>query len=300
MEKILFELKSTLENRFGSEDVVYKNWNLYDTTSPFTVLSAGVTHPNSEYLIVHDLRDPCLNRMYILECVLDGTGVIETEKQRIHIKKGDLYFINLEKECLYYSDSQNPLHKIWINFNGTSIPDLLKIYNLSEPVTVVSSSKSTENYFEAIISLLSNLDKTAIPQTMGAVFQYINRIFSFMSSYKDERGALIAFSASNIKTIIDTAPYYHVTVREIAQAYHYSERHISRIFTEEFGISPKEYILQQRIEHAKKILVNSSVSLKEIANLLHFYDVHHFCNCFRRIVGMAPGTYRKENGKEQD
>ncbi len=295
MENRYYDQRFKLEDRFGCEDVVYKNWNLYDTESPFSVLSAGITHPNPEYLIIHDLRDPCLNKMYILECVLDGEGTIETEKQHIRVKKGDLYFLNLETECLYYSNAQNPLHKIWINFKGTCIPDLLKIYNLADNVMVVPSSQNADSYFDAIISLLSNIDKTTIPQTMSAVFQYINRIFSFLSSYHDESGSLITFSASNIKTIIDTAPYYNVSIQEIAKAYHYSERHISRLFTEEYGITPKEYILQQKIEHAKKILTNSSRSLSDIAALMKFYDVHHFCNCFRRIVGISPGIYRKQN-----
>ena len=72
-----------------------------------------------------------------------------------------------------------------------------------------------------------------------------------------------------------------------------SSDYLRHLFKSRLGISPKQYLLQQRIERIKELLVYSTLSLKEIAELSGFSNERYLCFYFRNELGMTPGMFRK-------
>jgi AraC family transcriptional regulator len=66
----------------------------------------------------------------------------------------------------------------------------------------------------------------------------------------------------------------------------------ARLFKTGTGLPPHQYVLSRRIERAKALLSDSSVSLTEIALRCGFADQSHFTRTFRRFAGKPPGAYR--------
>lgn len=65
-----------------------------------------------------------------------------------------------------------------------------------------------------------------------------------------------------------------------------------RIFTERLSIPPGEYISTIRINHARKLLAETSLTLEEIAEKCGFFDQSHFTKLFKSLRRMTPGEYR--------
>lgn len=84
-----------------------------------------------------------------------------------------------------------------------------------------------------------------------------------------------------------------LTLRRLAKIAKMSPYHFARAFKESTGLSPHQYVLEQRIARAKKVLKDSNASLAEIAYKLGFPSQSHFTMMFRKIVGITPGAYRK-------
>ncbi|MBR2354714.1 MAG: helix-turn-helix transcriptional regulator, partial [Clostridia bacterium] len=63
-------------------------------------------------------------------------------------------------------------------------------------------------------------------------------------------------------------------------------------FVTSFGVSPKEFIMQKKIEAAKRMIATNESTLQSIATVLHFCDSHHFFRCFKKYTGMSPSEYR--------
>lgn len=73
--------------------------------------------------------------------------------------------------------------------------------------------------------------------------------------------------------------------------------YLSRRFTEEVGVSFSEYLMQYRIQMAKKFLVTyPNWSISTVAEKTGFNSQHYFCTIFRKIVVLTPKEYR-EKGK---
>lgn len=84
----------------------------------------------------------------------------------------------------------------------------------------------------------------------------------------------------------------NLTVAELAALCNMSENYFRRIFGQEFGCSPKAYIIHRRIEYAKALLSDERFSVAEIAEMCGYFEPCHFSREFKRITGIAPKDYK--------
>lgn len=89
--------------------------------------------------------------------------------------------------------------------------------------------------------------------------------------------------------------YEHkISLDQIAHNMYLSPVYISKIFKEETGESPINYLIKIRLEKAKEILTErEGGSIKNIANEIGYDDVYHFSKLFKKYFGISPQNYRK-------
>lgn len=96
---------------------------------------------------------------------------------------------------------------------------------------------------------------------------------------------------STLKRVIDYIQehlYQDLKLVELSAIVQLSPYHFSRLFKRRMGITPHQYILQQRIEKAKDLIQHSELSIAEIAVQTGFSDQSHLTRCFKRSVGVTP------------
>lgn len=82
------------------------------------------------------------------------------------------------------------------------------------------------------------------------------------------------------------------TVSSIAEALHVSRSQCTKVFTKIYGLSPRQYMSQLKLNEAKRMLVCTDMSIKAISERLGFHSVYHFSRQFRRWTGKAPTEFR--------
>jgi AraC family transcriptional regulator len=60
------------------------------------------------------------------------------------------------------------------------------------------------------------------------------------------------------------------------------------------GMTPHQYVIQQRIERARILLRDPSLSISEISLACGFTNQSHFTRLFRKHTGVTPKTYREQ------
>lgn len=104
-----------------------------------------------------------------------------------------------------------------------------------------------------------------------------------------------------IQSLIDYMESYYmedISLENISKNMYLSPVYISKIFKEETGTSPINYLIQIRLEKAKEILEKEDMPVNLVAKSVGYQDAYYFSKLFKKYYGIAPSTYSKQKRKE--
>lgn len=165
------------------------------------------------------------------------------------------------------------------------------------------------------VELIVVLSRTVVDAgvEMGRIFhfstEFLRRISSFQSidalcAWMSDilHGFMDAmFSFAGIKhadAVYKTMNYIRSNWRdkpsldEIARHAYLSKSYLSMLFKQETGIGISEFTNQVRIEHSKKLLTTTDLSIAAIASECCFHDQSYYTKVFQKMVGVSPKKYR--------
>lgn len=88
---------------------------------------------------------------------------------------------------------------------------------------------------------------------------------------------------------------HDIAIPELAARAGTDRDSFSRGFRQAVGMSPKSYLIQTRINHARMLLLRTGMTAREIAREVGYHDEFFFYRLFRKRVGMTPTGYRELN-----
>lgn len=74
-----------------------------------------------------------------------------------------------------------------------------------------------------------------------------------------------------------------------------SEVYFRKLFTDQYETTPKQYIIDIRINKAKQLLTDGTLKISAISEECGFSNQYHFCRVFKQKVGFTPTEYMKQN-----
>jgi len=87
--------------------------------------------------------------------------------------------------------------------------------------------------------------------------------------------------------------YNHpLSLKDVADFVHINPTYFSYLFRQVKGYTFKSYLTQLRIKKAKQLLLNSSLTVSEISQLIGYDDSNYFSRVFKRVTGFPPSLYR--------
>jgi AraC-like DNA-binding protein len=133
---------------------------------------------------------------------------------------------------------------------------------------------SIEPYLEACLILLETCFERALSDLKGPDMP--SRILPIVAYIREAHGQPL-------------------TVEAIARRFAMSLRHLERCFREEIGVTPREFIVQTRIQAACEHLRDPQLTITGIASATGFQTPSHFTETFRKVTGQTPSTFRRLN-----
>lgn len=100
----------------------------------------------------------------------------------------------------------------------------------------------------------------------------------------EQRGRVVEYVASHLSA--------ELSLKELSRVIEVSQGHFARMFRETFGMPPHRYVIEQRIEKAKRLIADDLQSILDIALSLGFASQSHFTAMFRKVTGMSPRQFR--------
>jgi AraC-like DNA-binding protein len=79
----------------------------------------------------------------------------------------------------------------------------------------------------------------------------------------------------------------------ISSTLRYDYTYLSNLFSEEKGMTIQQFIIVNKIEKVKELLMNGQLNLTQIARQLHYSSTAHLSNQFRRVTGFSPTLFKR-------
>ena len=250
---------------------------------PLSLECFGITFPEPRF---HIKRNN--SQYFILEYIVSGKGHLNVGNKSFTLHPNDVYLLEPGSSHEYYADKDDPYKKLWINFRSDVFLSIFNEYKLGGIYVFQDTDISKE--MEQIFAL-ENISRYN-DQIYIAASRHLFSIFMALAAKKAiiDDGSVLA---RRIRNELDDAITSIVTIEEIAKHLHISRSKLMREFKKSYGVTPYAYLLNRKIGFAKMLLQNTKHSIKTIASLLNFADVHYLGNVFKSKTGMTPGDYRK-------
>lgn len=160
-----------------------------------------------------------------------------------------------------------------------------------QPVTRMGANLPAEFRTEARKALLAK-----VPHYTNAQLDAYYNAFQLFAQYIESKEFLSVQNRSlgqMIKIYIRNNLGEKITLADLSTKLHCSTVTLTENFRHEFGITIAQYMLEKRINLAKKQLRETGNSIAEIAESCGFSDLAYFSRCFRNSTGQSPTEYRR-------
>lgn len=277
-----------LKNAEFYQDII-KN---YDETPHLAVYHIGVCRNN-----VDDRYFNHVTKRFKLVYVLEGSGWFNG----IPVRSGQGFLMRKDHVNSMSADIRSPWRFIYVSFSGSLAEDVLRRAGFTEEDTIFdvpNIDRVREICFDAVY----------IPDPDRVTDLYLLSILLELLSYGE--GAKEGSRQPQPKQSSDMNPHVlraieymsknyrtQITVNDISEAVHISEKYMRELFKKETGRSMKAYLTDLRLSAAKTLLSNSKYNVTEVANLSGFPEYRNFVRVFKERFGKTPTDYRTGNGE---
>jgi len=180
----------------------------------------------------------------------------------------------------FYNSGAAPLHEWKLQFNqyhfdnDTEVTDLI-----NKLMRVCSSADRTKNIYADL-----NLKELLIRLVQSQYLQQVRAETSNNSNHT-RLNYMLHYINENITE--------KILVNTLCRKAYLSRNAFFKLFKEQFGVTPLEYINHERIKLAKQLLAGGGQSVTQTGLQCGFTDVNYFVRTFRKIEGITPGNYQK-------
>ena len=85
-----------------------------------------------------------------------------------------------------------------------------------------------------------------------------------------------------------------ISMQDLAREMNYSEAYFSKLFKQYFGQNFTSYLMEYRVNEAKRLLGEHTINVKEIGKSVGYGDSNYFAKVFKRVTGQSPTEYRSD------
>ena len=233
---------------------------------------------------------------FLFHFVVDGKGEywnLDTKK-KYTIDKNKGFFMTPDTIGTYTADSEEPWSYLWIEFDGIKAAPFLKEagINTKNPVFQLKNQLFLPNIVEPLETMIqySHKHETFI---LAQLYLLMDHIISFSSSATSIRQSdLTNFYIREAIQLIQNHPQHNPTVEELANVCHLNKNYLTRLFSQELGVTPVKFIINYRLNDACQQLASTTKSIAEIAQSVGYTNQFNFSTAFKKAKGLTPFEWR--------
>ncbi len=226
----------------------------------------------------------------IVYIVSGGGTYMETSGKEQPVREGSLFFFRPGYSYNFGPPPGGSWDEYYINFNGTRVSEWLESGLIAGGnVFQANSVKGLSALFEEVLKRMESGE----PADADRAALLVERMLLECSFIIEEKSwNAQADYMRQIREDLNLCIYGEMDLEQIAAKHHISMSTLRRLVRRSSGYPLHEYIHRLKMAEAKKLLLNTSLQVKEISGMLHYNDPFYFSRLFKKYMGIAPQLCR--------
>jgi AraC family transcriptional regulator of arabinose operon len=260
----------------------------YKSSLGLRILHAGEQNCPPNHCFGYSKRDH-----YLIHYILSGHGEYRVGKKVFQLGEKDGFLICPEANTLYKASNDDPWSYKWVGFSGNSCRKILGDVGLGENRLIFHYDKD-----DALTECFNKLEELCYTDTNNEMIlaSYLLMLFgNLQGQYRPDKTK----EGPPQRDHFDEATKYiqmnypqNIKIDEIARHVGITRSQLYRIFKRSAKVSPKEYLMNYRLDCSTILMHTTNLSFKEIADSVGFEYTSHFYRMFKKHFGVTPSAYK--------
>ena len=298
----------SLEGKFGNAEPL----NMKHATSRATRLLTVEPSAIARCLLWHlfSLDTACLRQADVHEpfekpgvhlfWVLSGQGTLEIGAESYDLMPGNcVWFADMAQRRVYRPRAGQPLVKQGFRFGGPAVESWHKqLGGAKKARFFLEEPEFIRSEFQEMWQISRRKPKQWDWQIHLIITKILGQLLNsrkLLSPNEPEIPAPVV----RVLNILASNPFYDWKVKDMAVSSGVSYSKLRDLFSKALGQSLHEFIQHRRLDQARMLVADEKLSIKQIADQLHFSTEFYFSHFFKKLTGMSPTAFRILQSKKK-
>ncbi len=245
---------------------------------------------------------PAARNHYLFHYVISGTGTLIADNSKgqsitYPVKSGQGFMLFPHQICTYIADNEIPWEYTWIEFDGLRVKETMELAGLNpdQPLYRARYKDIAETMKDEMLYIVNHKDQSPF-HLIGHLYLFIDSLVRSSTSTQISKGnSLRDFYIKEAFSYIEQNFQNDISVEDIAACCGLNRSYFGKIFHENTGKSPQEFLISYRMTKAAELLKLTQLSIADIGNAVGYPNQLHFSRAFKNIYGVSPRQWRNEN-----
>lgn len=241
---------------------------------------------------------------YHLHVILSGKGVLSVNGKITRLHFGQMFITKPGEDTWYRADREDPWSYCWMAYDGTEAPQYTDAAGFTSGINWLNCRIDVTRFYTLVLNTLeysSNLNLSGDLHRLAKLMEFL--ALSIESAQRDNKvsqrkpeynsAVYVEYAVNYLQ-----ANYANAKVNDLALQIGINRSYLTSIFRKQMGISPQEYLMQYRMDKAQDLLLETDISVQEIALRVGYENALTFSKIFKSYYGLSPVHYRQEKRRE--
>ena len=239
---------------------------------------------------------------YHLHVVLKGKGVLSVDGKTSALHGGQMFITKPGEDTWYRANKTDPWYYCWMTYDGSKARQVTEATGFSAGVNILNCQINPMQFYTLVKRALdhASVNLSGDLYRLGYLLEFLAlAIESAVQTGVSQKHTPEYNSAVYVDYAVKyfESDYANITVNDVARLIGINRSYLTAIFKKRMGVSPQEYLMRCRMEHARALLAESDLPVQDIALRIGYENAMTFSRIFKTYFGLSPRNYRLDLSK---
>jgi len=273
------------------------HWGLGVTAVGAARIAPGEPYPPQSHPADHYFAWSRGRRLDAFQIVLitAGRGCFESRKTGLcPVDTGSAFILFPKVWHRYRPDAETGWEEKWTEFRGPVVESLRRsgVLSTDSPLRKGALAAGLETAIDAVHSRVRNSQRPGFDPELSA--RMLGALGVWQSCGRASPRSRLVRAVAEAERLLAEHLAEPVNIEAMARRLGVAYSHFRRAFKLHTGFAPWQYVLQQRLDRARRLLSSGDSTLDDIATRLGFSSAFHLSAAFKQAYGVAPDRWRRQ------